>query len=104
MKRLIRKFKSKRGETFVEILLAIVIVGFGCMLIATLFGTSFTLNLEAQKKDDAFYQAITEMEERGDDDISGSDFRVQITDEENKSIDVGTNRYGDDAFSSYRRN
>lgn len=63
MKKIIQKFKSKRGETFVGILVAILIVALSAGLFATMYNASMNINLSAQKQDELFYNAVGTLEE-----------------------------------------
>ena len=104
MKNINNKLRSKKGETFVEILIAILIVAFGCMLIASLYGASMKLNLEAKQNDDDYYGAINEMETMGE---NGKNITIKITGEnqngETEEINVTVQSYGNDEFTAYRK-
>ena len=102
MKEFLKKIKSKQGETFIELLIAILIVAFGCFLIATMFNASMNLNITAQNKDKDFYQAITDME--SENNIKDKNYKMLITDESGKTTDVTVNTYGDGKLSAYRKN
>lgn len=102
MKKFLGKIKSKKGETFIELLIAILIVAFGCFLIATMFNTSMNLNITAQNKDKDFYQAITEMESESQ--SKDDNYKMLITDESGKTTDVTVSTYGDGKLSAYRKN
>ena len=97
-----RKLKSKRGESFVEILIAILIVAFGCMLIATMYVSSMNLNIAAAEKDEEFYQAVSQMEQLFDGSETSERKSAQITDEKSsKSVDIDV--YGDKTNAAYKR-
>ena len=102
MKKFLGKIKSKQGETFIELLIAILIVAFGCFLIATMFNASMNLNITAQNKDKDFYQAITDME--SENNIKDKNYKILITDERKETTDVTVNTYGDGKLSAYRKN
>lgn len=102
MKKFLGKIKSKKGETFIELLIAILIVAFGCFLIATMFNTSMNLNITAQNKDKDFYQAITEMESESQ--SKDDDYTMLIKDENGKTTEVTVSTYGDGKLSAYRKN
>lgn len=104
MKPFIRKLKSKKGESLAEILIAILIIAFGCMLIAAMYSASMSMNLDAQDADKDFYDAITKMESMGSGDKSG-DLTVGITDENGATEkgDIKVDRYGSGGLSSYRK-
>lgn len=101
MSKFLKKLRSKRGETFAEILIAILIVAFGCMIIAVLYDSSLDLNIKASEQDGAFYSALSETEQLLDGESSGTG-HVIIEDEEGSlSVEVGT--YGDGSAAAYKR-
>ena len=89
MGKLFRKIQSKSGETFVEILIAILVVAFGCLLIATMYTSAMNLNLKASKDDDDFYKAM-----------SGN---VVMEDQDGKIQEIEIDVYGDEKNSAYKR-
>ena len=99
--KIIRKLKSKGGESFVEILISILIVAFGCLLIATMYSSAMNMNIQASKKDDDYYKAVSEMEQMFDKDTAKSG-KAYITD--NKTSEgVGIDIYGNDDNAAYKR-
>lgn len=95
-----KKSKSRRGESLAELLIAVIIVALGCLLIATMYAASMSINIEAKKSDDGFYDALTEMEFSGGDGVNAS---VRLTDGEGDNIEIPVKQYGNDGFSSYRK-
>ncbi len=65
--KLLKKCKAKRGETLVEILVAILIIALASGLFASMYMAAMNLNLAARKDDDNFYKAVTELEQMVDD-------------------------------------
>lgn len=94
-KKFIRKIASRRGETLVELLVAILIVAFGCMLIAVLYSASMSINLDAQQKDAEFYDAISQIEQGTGTEKSGT----MQWDNETNDVKV----YGDNGIYFYRK-
>lgn len=100
MNKLKSKFRSRRGETFVEILIAILVVAFGAMLIATMYSSAMKMNLEAAKEDATYYEALSEMEQM--DSTPKSTGKATINDsEEGKSISIDI--YGNESNTAYKR-
>lgn len=99
MKKYLQKISSKRGESFAELLVAVLVVVFGCLIIASLFATSLDLNRTAAEKDNAYYDSLTEMETNG---TSLGDFQVDINDN-GGSIPIETQRYGNEDYTSYSK-
>lgn len=101
--KIIRKLKSKRGESFVEILISILIVAFGCLLIATMYSSAMNMNIQASKKDDDYYKAVSEMEQMFGGEPSEKNKEVEIKDENNNSLVTGVKIYGNDDNAAYKR-
>jgi competence protein ComGC len=78
MSEIIKKLKSQSGETFIEILSALIIVSFATILFASLVIASNKLNDTQKAADSAFYKAVAECEAVSDTDKDYSD--VYITD------------------------
>lgn len=100
--KLIRKLKSKRGESFMEILISILIVAFGCMLIATMYVSAMKMNMIASEKDDEFYKAVSQMEQMFEESKPDTSKKAQITDD-GGSLPVSIDIYGDDSNAAYKR-
>ena len=86
-----------------EILIAILVVAFGCALIAVLYTSAMNLNINASKNDEAFYNAVSDMEQMFDSGTSSGSGKVVIEDEAHNSIDVSVNIYGEGDNSAYKR-
>lgn len=105
MDKFLRKIKSKKGESFVEILISILIVALGCMLIASMYTSSMNLNMQASKQDDAFYQAVSQMEQMFDSSENDSSGKAVITEDAESggvSFEVEVKIYGKET-SAYKR-
>lgn len=72
MKGMLKKLRSKKGETLAEILVAILIIAFGAALFAALFSAAFTMNKNARDADEQFYNAVKELEEALDNGTKGT--------------------------------
>lgn len=59
--------RARRGETLVEILVAILIIALASGLFASMYMAAMNLNLAARKDDDNFYKAVTDLEQMVDD-------------------------------------
>lgn len=103
MKRLKRKMRSRRGETFVEILIAILVVAFGAMLIATMYTSAMNLNLEAAKADATYYEALSQMEQMDSSTPKETKAKATITDQDKNSKDITIDIYGNDSNEAYKR-
>lgn len=71
MNYILKKLKSKKGETLVEILVAILIIALSAALFAAMYSASMNINLSARKQDEALYDAVTELENKLGDSEKG---------------------------------
>lgn len=93
--------RRKRGESFVEILIAVLIVAFGCLMIATMYSTAMNINISAQEQDADFYKALEEIET-----ATESKETIQVTIDEGDGgdqIHVTADKYGEGLISSYKK-
>ena len=85
--------KSKKGESIVELLVAIMIMGLSGMLMGVLISTSVNLNIQAEKGDVDLYTEINGAETKSPmPDSQGS--TITITTVENESISIPVEVYG----------
>lgn len=102
-RKLRNKLRSKKGETLVEILIAILVVAFGCMIVAIMFTSSMNLNFFAAKKDKEFYQAMSDIEQlTQSEEQTTKTGTVEIKGDEDDSTTVDVNVYGDDSNVAYK--
>lgn len=66
MKNILKKLKSRKGETLVGILMAILIIALSATLFAAMHNASMNINLSARKQDEALYDAVTELENKSE--------------------------------------
>lgn len=69
MKRL--KLRSERGETLVEVLASILIVSLSVMMVAGSVMASSRVDVETEKLDKKHYEALTNAETHGGDEMTG---------------------------------
>ena len=102
MKNLKNKLKSKKGETLVGILVAILIVALSAGMFATMDSASMNINLSAQKQDEAFYDAVGELEqmEKSDNAVTSDGQLKYSSDSHSESVDVEYSTQ--DGLSVYR--
>ena len=102
MRKLMGRSRRNKGESFVEILIAILIVAFGCVILATLYSSAMDLNLTAAKKDDAFYDSVSQTEQMFDSESTGKG-TVIIEGEGEDEVTVSIKTYGDEDNAAYKR-
>lgn len=103
MKKFLRKLKNKKGESFVEVLISVLIAAFGCLLIATLYSAAMSLNVQASKMDDNFYSDISKMEQMFEEGTTSETGSAKIEDSEGGKLDVSIDKFGNDSNSAYKR-
>lgn len=78
-----RKFKSHRGETLAEVLVALLIVTLATLMLAAMATASNSISITARQKDEEFYQALRDVEAMKSDNVVGGatpeKFTVNIT-------------------------
>lgn len=66
MIKMIKKIKcrlsSRKGETLIEILVAVLIIAMSAGLFATMYTASMNINLSARRQDEAMYDAVGKLE------------------------------------------
>ena len=62
MKRAVNKLRSRLGETFVEVLVALLIVGLATMLLASMVTASGSIDANTREQDVGFYKAVSDLE------------------------------------------
>lgn len=104
--------RARRGETFVEVLIALLITALATLLLAAMVGVSGSIDIAARKKDEEFYAALTRVEQQDTGaqkpeptDPPDSHWMVTITDETAappSSTQVPVDVFNDDALTLYR--
>lgn len=92
MKKLVCKLRSRAGESFAEILVAIFIVAMAALLMASMVTASGGLDMKARQEDEAFYKAINAVESGTG---TPSDGTVTITSDGGTSVGVEVKVYTD---------
>lgn len=62
MKKVFSKLKSRLGETFTEILVALLIVALASMLLVSMYSASGSIDMATREQDKEFYEAISQVE------------------------------------------
>ena len=101
--KIVNKIKSRKGETYIEVLFAVLVIAFATLIVAVLYSTAFNLNVSAREKDDAFYTALQQVE-RLDPDIkeTNPDTQVTITGDGGASNTVNVDAYESGGITAYR--
>ncbi|MEE0956317.1 MAG: hypothetical protein U0L49_10970 [Eubacterium sp.] len=95
----IRKLRSSSGESFAEVMIAILVTAFGSLVLAAMISTSQKIVGKAGKKEDARSKALAVMEEAlAADDPSNPIEGTNVTDDTIKILNL------DDLISSKKKN
>lgn len=98
MKKLLKKIKSKKGESFVEILVAVLVIAFAIMMVATMYTSAFQMNVSAKERDDAFFKAIQKVESM-EEKTSGT---VTLKDGD-ETVDLTVDAYVENEATAFRK-
>lgn len=60
--RTVNKLRSRLGETFVEVLVALLIVALATMLLASMVMASGSIDANTREQDEKFYDAVSALE------------------------------------------
>lgn len=98
------KNRRKRGETFAEILIAILVAAFGSMIVAVMYTAAMNMNLKASEMDDEYYEALSDMETIfNNDKKKEKDGKAYVTDKDGNQLDISIDEYGNGTNSAYKR-
>lgn len=81
--RTVNKLRSRLGETFVEVLVALLIVALATMLLASMVMASGSIDANTREQDEKFYDAVSALESgvidtaAGGQEITGNNVTVE---------------------------
>lgn len=70
--------RARKGETLVEVLVALLIATLATLLLASMVTASARVNIAAKQKDDEFFEVLTRVEAMDDDIKSDDPYTVEI--------------------------
>ena len=103
--RTVNKLRSRRGETFVEVLVALLIVALATMLLASMVMASGSIDANTREQDEKFYDAVSALES-GDTTAGGTVTTGSVTVEwetGGPSVNVTVDIYEQDGLKAYRK-
>ena len=100
MRKTALKLRSKRGETLVEMLVSIVLLGLSISIMAVMLTTAYKMNRAAREADGQYYVALSSAERQSEDDKIGNGGKVSIS-YGTKKVEVSVDFYGGDSLRSY---
>ena len=95
-----RSRRWRSGETFIEVLIALLIVTLATLLLASMSTVSGSINLKARQNDERFYEALSKVEAMDSDAVvtdsalgDAKTFTVTIKDKDVSSSDTNVDVY-----------
>lgn len=93
--KLTKKRRSQRGETYVEVLMSVLILALSALVIATSVTAAKHINASARKADESFYSAVSALES-GAGNVSKGSVQYEIGGESDAvEVDVYTDENGE---------
>ena len=116
-RRVFNKLKSKKGETLVGILVAVLIIALSAGVFAAMYSAAGNINLSARRRDEKFFESVENLEKNiesgGDDNNPGGDGEIGYltyipTDENGNPEATGSSQvnvevFTEDGMTSYRK-
>lgn len=106
---MIKKLKSKSGETLMEILVAILILALSAGLFAALYSAAMQIDVTAREEDDKMFAAVGELEdmiESGSSESTGTVYYTPVDEDGNEKAssgsDVGVDLFTKDGMTTYK--
>lgn len=104
--RTVNKLRSRLGETFVEVLVALLIVALATMLLASMVMASGSIDANTREQDEKFYDAVSALES-GDTTVGGTVTKNQTMTVEwetgGPSVNVTVDINEQDGLKAYRK-
>ena len=100
---MMRKLKSRAGESLAEVLVAMLIVAFATMLLVVMISASASMDAAARKADKTFYEDLSGAETHtraGEDAVSGT---VIIKNGAGLYQKVDVETFGGSGLTSYKK-
>lgn len=99
--KIFKKLISKKGETYVEVLISILILALSALIIATSVTAANSINASARRADDNFYNAVSEAESLSGPDPKSGQIEIETSDSKYGSIDVYIYTDENGTFTTY---
>ena len=96
--------RARRGETFIEVLIALLIVVLSTLLLVVMVGASGSIDIAARQQDEKFYEALSEVESMQADrqEKTGSYFVTITPSDGSTATEAQVDIYTKDSFTAYR--
>lgn len=99
MKKSVSRLLSRAGESFSEVLVAILIVAMAALLLASMVSASGSIDRATRMEDEDFYTAISAVEEGAGTSTTDTD-TVTIT-YGTETVNIEVNKYSQDGLTAY---
>ena len=93
------KLRSKRGETLVEMLVSIVLLGLSISIMSVMVATAYNMNMAAREADEKYYSDLSAAEAKNN---KVDTVKVSISDG-TKTVDIKVDIFGGDSLRSNAR-
>lgn len=101
MKKLVEKLCARAGESFAEILIALLIVAFATILLVGMYAASGAVNVSAKEQDADFYEDLMAVENGT---VASTENKVMISEVGGSNVaEITVDVYSDGAFTAYRK-
>ncbi len=98
----IKKLRERSGETLVETLVAMLVIAFASLLLASMVSASGSIDISVREKDGDFYRGLSAAELK-DGAETVADGKVIITYENDTTETYDVNAYKGDGLYSYKK-
>lgn len=104
MKKLMNKLRARAGESFAEVLVALLIVALAALLLSGMYSASTTLDKAAFENDKKFYDAVTDLETDGASAATETrDVSITEEGETTPEVTIPVTTYTEDGLSAYKK-
>ncbi len=108
MKKLTNKLRSRAGESFAEVLVALLVVVLAAVLLVGMYSASSALDKNAMEGDKKLYEAVSKLETVDPTDPTATTGTVTITEDTTgvgtgTSVSIEVNIYEQDGLTAYQK-
>lgn len=100
MSKLAKKLRTRAGESFAEVLIALLIIALAALLLAGMYSSSAALDKAAMDDDKELYEALTRLETG--EGATETPTTVSVGDETH-TVNMDVNIYTEDGLSAYKK-
>lgn len=101
MRGLASKLRSRSGESFAEVLVAILVIAMAALLMASMVTASGGIDINARNQDKDFYAAVTALETVDGTVVTPTTAEVKVTETGGTQNSVNVNVYSKEGLIAY---